>query len=64
MQLKILDFLTKSAKKEFTSTDIAKGIQAPEETVFKICEHLAANSARKIAKSSGSTPFNAKYSAI
>jgi glucose-6-phosphate isomerase len=64
IQLKIIGLLTKSPKKEFTASDIAKEIQAPEETVFKICEHLAANSARKITRSSGSTPFNAKYSAV
>lgn len=63
VQLGILKLLTKSPGKQFTAAEIAKEIQAQEETVFKVCEHLAANPARKIVKSSGSTTFTAKYSA-
>jgi glucose-6-phosphate isomerase len=33
------------------------------ETVFKVCEHLAANPGRGIRKSPGSTPFSATYAA-
>jgi hypothetical protein len=31
------------------------------ETIFKICEHLSANSGRNMEKSAGTTPFDATY---
>jgi glucose-6-phosphate isomerase len=62
VQLGILKVLTKSSGKQLTVSEIAKEIQSQEETVFKVCEHLAANPARRIVKSSGPTPFTGKYS--
>ena len=42
--------------------EIAAGIRSREmETIFKICEHLSANSGRNMEKSSGTTPFDASY---
>jgi glucose-6-phosphate isomerase len=46
----------------FSTPDTEVAVKSQEETVFKICEHLAANPARKIVKSPGPTPFAAKYS--
>ena len=43
---------------------IAAAIRSRElETVFKICEHLSANPARKLQKTPGTTPFDATYRA-
>jgi glucose-6-phosphate isomerase len=62
IQERILKLL--SAKKEMTVGEIARETQSPEETVFKICEHLSANPARKIVKSSDSAPSNRKYRSL
>jgi glucose-6-phosphate isomerase len=45
---------------------IAEEIEAEEaiETIFKICEHLAANPERGIQKLPGVTPFNASYQMV
>jgi glucose-6-phosphate isomerase len=47
----------------WTADGIAKAIGAPDavETVFKVCEHLAANAGRGVMKQPGKTPFSAKY---
>lgn len=39
----------------------AAGLAGEQETIFKILEHAAANRAHGIAKTPGSTPFDAKY---
>jgi glucose-6-phosphate isomerase len=43
---------------------IADGVGAPEEaeTVFKLCEHLAANPDRSVKKSGGPSTTEATYS--
>lgn len=63
LQLSVLDYLDKQRGKGFTVAEIARGIGADEdsETVFRICEHLAANPSPGIIKSRGLTPFAAKY---
>ena len=44
-----------------TVAQIAAGIGSRElETIFKICEHLSADSAR-MQKTAGTTPFDATY---
>ena len=45
--------------------EIAKAIGAPDaaEIVFKICEHLAANPGRGVAKKPGKTALDATFSA-
>jgi len=63
LQLKIIDFLTANKGKSYSADQLAKdlGAGSDAETVFKICEHLAANKSRGVRKIPGSTPFQAKY---
>jgi len=63
VQTNVIKFLASKARKSFTSTEIAAAIGTPDEveTVFKICEHLAANPDRKVKKIAGGSPFDAKY---
>jgi glucose-6-phosphate isomerase len=62
LQLKIVGFLKDHPNS--TLGQIADGVgSADVESVFRICEHLAANSDRKLVKSSGVTPFDATYGA-
>jgi len=65
IQKLILDYLEGQKAKSLTVGEIAKGIgkQDDIELVFKICQHLAANSDR-ILKKSGSSPFDSQYSVI
>jgi glucose-6-phosphate isomerase len=61
LQLKIIAHL-RDTKAPLTVTQIAKGIGSADiETIFKICEHLSANGARKFQRTAGKTPFNATY---
>lgn len=62
LQIRIVSALTKQGK-AMTVSEIAQNIEAPEEleSIFKICEHLSANPAKKIQKLSGSSPFNSQY---
>jgi glucose-6-phosphate isomerase len=64
LQRKILNYLTEKRGHALTSAQIASGIGAHEdyETVFKICEHLAANLPdHGIQKTQGKSPFDASY---
>jgi len=56
LQKKIMTLLP---KRELTIEQIADELKATPETVFQICEHLAANN--RLSKSAGGTPFAAKY---
>ena len=61
LQLKIIEHL-KQQQTALTASQIAVGIGSRDlETIFKICEHLCANSARKMHKANGKTPFDAAY---
>jgi glucose-6-phosphate isomerase len=61
LQLKIIELLKKK-QTALTIAQIAAGIGSPEsETIFKICEHLSANSACNMHKVPGKTPFDATY---
>ncbi|MBI3416612.1 MAG: glucose-6-phosphate isomerase, partial [Verrucomicrobia bacterium] len=64
LQLKVLAYLAEKKSHALTSAQIASGIGAHDgyETVFKICEHLAANG-HGVKKIPGSTPFSATYQA-
>src|SRR5438270_274212 len=66
VQLKIIDFLRGQSTNRFTAPQIADNIGRSEdvETVFKVCEHLAANPDRRIQKSSGRSIFESNYKAI
>jgi glucose-6-phosphate isomerase len=66
MQRAILDWFSRQPRAQFSVVEIAKGIKAENEmeSVFKICEHLAANSDRKVKKVSGNSPFSAKFGMV
>jgi glucose-6-phosphate isomerase len=61
LQRRILKTLDSSGP--LTVTQIAAGADAPDEveTIFKICQHLAANPDRGLIRSVGSTPFETTY---
>jgi len=63
LQRKILGYLVEKKGYALTSSQVASGIGAHDdfETVFKICEHLAANPDHGITKIAGKTPFEATY---
>lgn len=63
LQLKIQEFLKNNPGKPFSIEQIAKQIDEEDriETIFKICEHLAANRDRKIEKTPRDNPFAALY---
>ncbi len=63
LQGKILAYLAEKKGHALTSAQIASGLGAHDdfETVFKLCEHLAANPDHGVQKQSGSTPFEAAY---
>ena len=62
LQRAILGHLRKNRGKAFTAGAIAKAIGSAEEveTVFRICEHLAANE-RGVKRQAGKTPWAASY---
>jgi len=61
-QLKILDHLMAHQNQAFGCVEIAEAIGAGCETVFKVCEHLAANPDRGVQKSLGTPPAKTSYS--
>jgi len=63
LQRRILSYLAEKRGHRMTSSQIASGIGAhgEYESVFKICEHLAANQDRKVERFAGVTPFEAQY---
>jgi glucose-6-phosphate isomerase len=63
LQLKVLEFLSQKPGTAFTVSDIAAGIGAAAQTesVFKICEHLAANG-RGVKKAGAGAPGAVTYS--
>ena len=64
LQHRILNYLTEKKGHALTSAQIASGIGAHDEfeTVFKICQHLAANPDHGVKKALGGTAFEATYS--
>ncbi|HVY69337.1 MAG TPA: glucose-6-phosphate isomerase [Verrucomicrobiae bacterium] len=65
LQSKLVAHLTANRGKDFSASEIAEAIASPDsvETVFKICEHLAANQGRGITRSGAETPAAARYAA-
>jgi glucose-6-phosphate isomerase len=63
LQGKILNYLAEKKGHVLTSAQIASGIGAHDdfETVFKICEHLAANPDHGVSKQAAANPFEATY---
>jgi glucose-6-phosphate isomerase len=66
LQLRILEFLSRNAHLRFSATQIASNIQSsPEvETVFQICQHLAANRRYGVVRTTGRHPLDAEYAII
>jgi glucose-6-phosphate isomerase len=63
LQTKALNFLASKPGQAFTASQIASGAGAADdaETIFKVCEHAAANPDHGIKKNAGKTPFEATY---
>jgi glucose-6-phosphate isomerase len=63
LQHKILSYLAEKHGHALTSSQVASGIGAHDdfETVFKLCEHIAANPDHGVKKTSGKTPFDGTY---
>jgi glucose-6-phosphate isomerase len=63
VQLKVHTFLKEHRADAYSAVAVAEGIGAKErcEAVFKLCEHLAANSDRDIEKAASGSPASAKY---
>jgi glucose-6-phosphate isomerase len=66
LQLKMLNYLGEKKGHPLTSAQLASGIGAPDdnETVFKLCEHLAANPDHGVKKTPGNSPFDATYQKV
>lgn len=65
LQGKILNYLTEKKGHALTSAQIASGLGAHDEfeTVFKVCEHLAANPDHGVRKQTAPAPFESTYAA-
>jgi glucose-6-phosphate isomerase len=63
LQRRALKYLTDKKGHALTSSQLASGIGAHDdfETLFKLCEHLAANPDHGVVKTPGKTPFEATY---
>lgn len=63
LQVQTIKLLRSVPGKSFSAEQIASTIGLPDqtETIFKICEHLAANPDRQVRKTPGASPFEAKY---
>jgi glucose-6-phosphate isomerase len=63
IQRQIITFLKSNLKQKFTVIEIAKAIkrEGDEEIIFKIINHLVANTKRKISKKSSNNLFKAHY---
>ncbi|MDB6056112.1 MAG: glucose-6-phosphate isomerase [Verrucomicrobiales bacterium] len=66
LQHRILDTLHKYKNRSFSAEQMAEALNAPteKETIFKICEHLAANPDKKIEKLHQVSPVDASYQVI
>lgn len=64
LQLKVIAALRKSGKDGLTVAELGRVIGTSDlESIYKVCEHLAANDGRGIIKVAGRTGFEAKYQA-
>ncbi|MBM3889320.1 MAG: glucose-6-phosphate isomerase, partial [Verrucomicrobia bacterium] len=63
LQRAIFAHLRANRGRAFTAESLAAAIEQPGEveTVFKICEHLAANPQRGVKRSPGKSPWDATY---
>jgi len=62
-QLAILALLSSQPRKQYSLAEIAREMKAEQdlELIFKICEHLAANSQHQVKKVYGASLFQATY---
>ncbi|MFM8469412.1 MAG: glucose-6-phosphate isomerase [Limisphaerales bacterium] len=65
LQQQLVAHLAANAGKSFTVAEIAAAIGAPgqEETLFKVCTHLAANVGRGVQQSGGTSPADTRFAA-
>ena len=63
LQRRVLRHLIQNGGRAFSAAQLASEVGAVDEveTVFRICEHLAANPDRGVTKAPGESPFEAKY---
>lgn len=61
IKTQVVAFLRAAGGKAMTAEEIAEELKVPDEveTVFKVCEHLAANS--ELDRLPGKTPFESRY---
>jgi glucose-6-phosphate isomerase len=66
IQREVIAHLKKNLNQALTVTELAQAIGRQEdvETIFKVTEHLAANTVRKIKKKSARSPFEARYKIV
>ena len=66
LQRKTLQYLREKKSNASDLNNIADGIGVTHEieTVFWICEHLAANPDHRVSKTPGKSPFEAMYQSI
>jgi glucose-6-phosphate isomerase len=66
LQLKVQNYLLETKPEAHTAAEIAEALSAKErsESVFKICEHLSANSDRRIEKVRSDGALKSAYRAI
>jgi glucose-6-phosphate isomerase len=66
LQLKVVALLGANRTRSFSIPEMAAELEAMDhqETLFKICQHLAANPDRGIRKTGGKTPFDAAYQMV
>lgn len=65
LQGQIVGHLRSAKGRSLSATEIATALGSPDaaEAVFKICEHLAANPGRGVARKAGKTAFESTFSA-
>ena len=63
IQRQIIEFLKSNLNQRFTAFEISQAIGCEDEveTIFKVCEHLAANRERKISRKISANVFEARY---
>jgi glucose-6-phosphate isomerase len=60
-QRKAVEALKAIHGRALTVSDLAQATGGDEETIFKICEHLASNAERGVTRVTGANPFAASY---
>jgi glucose-6-phosphate isomerase len=65
-QVRILELLETHPNQPFDieAMDAALGGHQAHETLYKICQHLAANPARRIRRMEGASHFEAQFSSV